>query len=136
MALKREPKTTPSESIEAKGLSSNALCASESHSQDRISSTLIESAHYVVAFSPKANGLNFDRIFYHLGNTNVIRENLPLFVIFAAYILTVYTIHSILGIRDRLVIKCYYELFAYLAIVFSAILLCISLIKGSYKQYL
>jgi len=122
--------------VEVRELESDAFHVSARDDQDSHSSTLAGDAELGMAISPKPNRISFERVFRSLGMNTLIRDNLPLFLIFAAYILAIYATHATWGIHGRLIIKCYYESFASFSIVFSAILLLISLIKGSYRQYL
>jgi hypothetical protein len=67
---------------------------------------------------------------------SVIAENLPILAILAVYVIAVYAVHIFWGIHDKIVLTCYYGLFARVAAVFSALFILWHIPKRAYLRYL
>jgi hypothetical protein len=65
----------------------------------------------------------------------VVRENFPIVAIVAAYILAVYGVHALFGIRGKLVLLYSPDWFVRMVLTFSAIFIGLHLRKRSYERY-
>lgn len=81
-------------------------------------------------------GLSILRIPGDFLNHPILKDNLPLILTVAAYVLAVYAVHWVFGIRDRLVLEFYYPWFARLAAIFSGIFFLVHICRGSWRRYL
>jgi hypothetical protein len=65
----------------------------------------------------------------------ILRDNLPIIAIVAAYIPALYAAHAIFGIHNKLLLTFYYDEFARLSIICSGAFFLFHVLKGSYKRY-
>jgi hypothetical protein len=85
------------------------------------------------------NSWNLNSVFrqvFPLRLDSVIGENAPILIIIAAYITAVYVLHAFWGIQSKLVLVLYNAFFAHLAVGFSAVFICLHILKKSYRPYL
>jgi hypothetical protein len=66
----------------------------------------------------------------------IVRDNLPIIAIVAAYVIALYAVYAIFGIHNKLILTFYYYEFARLSLFCSCVLFLFHVLKGSYKRYL
>jgi hypothetical protein len=92
-------------------------------------------ASYIVESRPVPQN---PKSWYHrallLGNNPIAWDNLSLIAIGVAYILAIYAVHAIFGIRDKVILLFFSVWFTRLAIIFSGFYILFHIWKKSYRQ--